>query len=341
MQRPPAVRPAVPSRAAFLAAVSATGVGPPVRELTKRLADQPADATAPAVAHRLVVLGVLTRFQADRLLAGKTTGYVLGPYLILEPLGEDDGGRLFKARHRVMDRLVSVWLPAADGDPGRAAARLAAATQTARLAHPHVLTVLDVDDRGRRPYVVTEYVDGAGLDAVVRLAGRLPIGRACDLVRQVALAVAHAHEQGLAHGDLTVGSVQVGRPGGAGVEGRMAVKVARFGGGPATPEAVAADLGALGGLLLHLLVGRDGAGLPAGVPGEVAGLAAELLDPARRPTAAVAADRLAPFADPECGPVGVEVPAAACPFADLRVDQPIGSVTRSAPRGGWRRLFGR
>lgn len=321
MTRPPSVRPAVPSRAAFLKAVEAHGVGPPVRELVKRLADLPADAAAPAVAHRLVVLGILTRFQADRLLAGKTTGYTLGPYLILEPLGEADGGRLFKARHRVMDRLVSVWLPGADADPDRVAARMAAATAIARLAHPHVLTVLDVNDRGPRPYIVTEHLDGAGLGEVVRLAGRLPIGRACELARQVALAVAHAHERGLAHGRLTPEAVRVGRPGG-GPAGRMAVKVAGFGGGSAGPDAVAADLSALGGLLLHLLVGKGGAGLPAGVPGPVTALAAELLDPARRPTAAAAAERLAAFANPEVGSVEAELAAQICPFAGLTGDQP-------------------
>lgn len=362
---PTAPRPAASARAAFLKAVAASGVGASARDLARLLDDLSPDASAAEAAHRLVVRGELTRFQADRLLAGKTGGLTLGPYLILEPLAKTGDGLAFKARHRLMDRLVSVWLPAPGGDPGRWDARLEAARLAARLAHPHILGVLDVNREADRPYVVTEYVDGAGLDAVARLAGRLPASRACDLVRQVALALAHAHGMGVAHGRLSAAAVRVGRPGGGGPE-RMAVKLDGFAGDRPAAATPADDLHALGALLADLLAGREAGPVPDDTPPAVADLIVALgdRDPARRPAAAVVAERLALLCetDFDLETVGFDLPAAGpppgsladgylsglyatppppggCPFADLMAAQPAGpaSLARVATAAGDRR----
>jgi serine/threonine protein kinase len=47
-----------------------------------------------------------------------------------------------------------------------------------------------------------EYVEGIDLEKWVRQNGPLPIERACDYVRQAALGLQHAHEQGLVHRDI-------------------------------------------------------------------------------------------------------------------------------------------
>jgi hypothetical protein len=321
----PTVRLPTVSRAVFLDAVAASGVGPSARELARLAPDLPADA--PAAAHKLVVAGALTRFQADRLLTGRAGGLTLGPYTILEPLGAADGGRLLKARHRVMDRLVCVWLPDPGADPAAVRGRLAAARRAARLAHPHILSVLDVGDSGGRPFVVSEYVDGAGLDAILRLAGKFAPGRACDLVRQVALAVAFAHDRRQVHGRLVAEWVRVGRPGGGGDDGRMAVKVDGFAGTLITAATEAADRAAVGDLLAALLGKREAAD-PA-----VLALADEL--GTGRVPAAEAAARLQALADPDGDRPRFDLPPASvpsgvlsggrpddgCPFAGLSSDE--------------------
>ncbi len=358
MTRPPPAKPVPLTRPSFLSLVVSSGVGPSARDLVQLLDDLPPDATAAAAAHRLVVRGVLTRFQSDRLLAGRADGLTLGPYLILEPLGQEAGGRTFRARHTVMDRLVCVWVSAADNP--RRQVHLEAARKAAKLAHPHVLMVLDVNPVGRAT-VVTEYVDGAGLDAVVRLAGRLPVGRACDWLRQIALGLAHAHENGVCHGQLTAAAVLVGRPGGGGPEGRMAVKLTGFAGSPADADTVAADLSALGQVGRHLLAGKPGTPPPV-LPLELTKLLGELAG-RRPPTAAEAADRLTPLADTDFGIVEFDMPAVvppseslavgylsgihatppgeSCPFADLLADQPTdaGSITRAERIGGNRLML--
>lgn len=333
MPRSPVAKPAPVSRATFLTAVAESAAGPSRQTLAQLAADVSPTAPAAVLAHHLVVRGVLTRFQADQLLAGNGDCLILGPYLLLEPTGEEDDGRLYRARHLVMDRLVGVWI--AD-QPGRSA-RLEAARLVARLTHPHVLTVLDVHPDAERPYVVTEYVDGTSLETLVQVAGRLPVGVACDLLRQIALGLAHTHAQGMGHGRLTASSVRVGRPGGTGVDGPMTAKLTGFVGDPADADTICNDLLALGRLAVHLLAGRPDSPLPASVPQEVVLVVAELThaNPYRRLSATLVAERLAPFAGSRS--TATESMQEVCPFRGLRVDPVIRPVPRATPIGERRR----
>src|SRR5437868_6435085 len=60
------------------------------------------------VARKLVELGLLTRFQAERLLAGRTTGFQLGQYRVLDQIGRGGMGRVYKAEHQTMGRVVAL-----------------------------------------------------------------------------------------------------------------------------------------------------------------------------------------------------------------------------------------
>src|SRR5438128_11887050 len=63
---------------------------------------------APVIARALVNRGLLTRFQVGRLLAGKASRLVLGQYRILDQVGRGATGRVFKAEHRTMGRVVAL-----------------------------------------------------------------------------------------------------------------------------------------------------------------------------------------------------------------------------------------
>ena len=60
-----------------------------------------------ALARELVDEGTLTEFQARRLLKGKR-GFAFGRYVLLDQIGQGARGRVFKARHRLMDRVVAL-----------------------------------------------------------------------------------------------------------------------------------------------------------------------------------------------------------------------------------------
>ena len=60
-----------------------------------------------ALAPHLVELGSINRWQAEQLKVGHTK-FALGPYLVLDSIGQGGMGQVFKAEHRLMGRVVAV-----------------------------------------------------------------------------------------------------------------------------------------------------------------------------------------------------------------------------------------
>lgn len=228
---PPPATTAPPSadRDSLLAALASADLLTPAQMRRAAEVIAAASPTAPDAAGALVAVGLLTRFQADRLLSGRTEGFHLGPYVVLEQVGRGPTGRVYRAKHRTMNRPVAVKVLA--GDLTRTAdarsAFQAEVRAAARLNHPNIVSAYDVNEYAGRFYVVVEFVDGPGLDAVVRERGQLPTTEACELVRQAALGLAHAHEQGMSHRDLKPTNLLVARPSRAVPEPQ--VKIADFG----------------------------------------------------------------------------------------------------------------
>ncbi len=221
---------------------------------------------------------LLTRFQIERLLSGRTDGFHIGPYLVLDYLGKSATGRVYKARHRTMNRLVAIKILSLEQTATEAVRQSirAEARSAARLAHTNIVTLLDANQAGERMYFVKEYLDGGSLESLVRAQGPLPVRRACEFIRQAALGLQHAHEKGVAHGRLSPTAILVGRVGGKGSDDKPLVKVSGFGLGRLgadeaepdfeyrAPEQFddpdradpAADLYSLGCIFHYLLAGR-------------------------------------------------------------------------------------
>jgi serine/threonine protein kinase len=72
----------------------------------------------------------------------------------------------------------------------------------ARLMHPNIVTAYDANQIGDRHYLVLEYVDGPNLEQLVHAKGPLPVGQACEIIRQIALGLQYAYEQGMVHRDI-------------------------------------------------------------------------------------------------------------------------------------------
>src|SRR5205085_3246408 len=78
---------------------------PQLQEATNRFGR---NGSAAELARALVRRGWLTRFQARMLLGGRTSGFFLGPYRILELVGKGGMGRVYKALHQTMNRTVAL-----------------------------------------------------------------------------------------------------------------------------------------------------------------------------------------------------------------------------------------
>jgi serine/threonine-protein kinase len=74
---------------------------------------------------------------------------------------------------------------------------------TSRLRHPHLVTVMDFGTApAGQPYLVMEYLEGIDLDHRIRQVGKVPLATAVHITKQVASALAAAHDQTIVHRDL-------------------------------------------------------------------------------------------------------------------------------------------
>ncbi|HEV3259353.1 MAG TPA: serine/threonine-protein kinase, partial [Gemmataceae bacterium] len=124
-------------------------------------------------------------------------------YEILAELGRGGMGVVYRARQVSSQRLIALKVlrdGALAGPRERARFRIEAEA-VARVQHPNVVQIYEVGEHQGRPYFAMELVEGGGLDKY--LAGRpQPAPQAAALVRTLALAVQHAHDQKVIHRDL-------------------------------------------------------------------------------------------------------------------------------------------
>jgi serine/threonine protein kinase len=161
--------------------------------------------SAKDLAAELLRRGWLTAFQANQLLRGRGRELVLGQYVLLERLGSGGMGTVYKARHRAMRRLAAVKLIRGERLASPSARRRFEREihAAARLTHPNIVHAYDADQVRDTYLLVMEYVEGGtDLSRLVKKDGPLPVGRACEYIRQAALGLQHAHEQGLVHRDV-------------------------------------------------------------------------------------------------------------------------------------------
>jgi serine/threonine protein kinase len=171
-------------------------------ELTRSLGKRHADVRD--LARELIRRDWLTPYQINQLLQGKGDDLVLGNYILFERLGEGGMGKVYKARHKNLDRVVALKILRSSLLQNEIAVKrfqreMRAASQ---LDHPNIVRALDADIINDCHYLAMEFIDGIDLSRLVKRDGPLKVHQACDFVRQAALGLAHAQEQGLVHRDI-------------------------------------------------------------------------------------------------------------------------------------------
>ena len=206
-----------------------------------------------------------TAAAADLLLADR--------YRLVRAVARHPVSTLWRGVDEVLARPVAIRTLDRPGivDGGKPAF-LSAAVAAGQLGHPRIASIFDAAEELGLAYVVSEWVDGGALAAVL-VDGPLPSGRATTVVAQVAEALAHAHSLGVAHGDLDAHNVLLCPDG--------ATKVTDFGvglllreadghpplrGRPAGSADAPNDVRALGALLYVCLTGRSAYGAEPELP---------------------------------------------------------------------------
>lgn len=125
-------------------------------------------------------------------------------YEVVESIGVGGMGEVFKAKHRVMNRVVALKVihPHLFQRP-EAVERFRREVQSAaQLVHPNIVTAYDAEQADQLHFLVMEHVDGVDLAALVKRSGALSVAEACEHIRQAALGLQYAHRRGMVHRDI-------------------------------------------------------------------------------------------------------------------------------------------
>jgi len=138
------------------------------------------------------------------------SGTRLGPYEIVAPLGEGGMGEVYRATDTRLNRVVAIKAMHAlfEQHPERVGRFEREAQLLASLNHPNIAAIHGLEEVEGSKYLVLEYVDGRTLADVLK-EGRLPVAEAMPIARQIADALAAAHERGIIHRDLKPGNLMV------------------------------------------------------------------------------------------------------------------------------------
>ena len=161
------------------------------------------------LAQMLVEMNVISAYQADQLLTGRTK-LNLGPYIITDWIGQGGMGQVFKAVHEMLGRESAVKvLPLHKTTPEAIDNFRREIRAQAKLDHPNLVRAFDAGEDGNVHYLVVEYIPGTDLRRLVRSKGKLSVQQAANIIKQAAEGLAHAHERNLIHRDIKPGNILV------------------------------------------------------------------------------------------------------------------------------------
>lgn len=172
-------------------------------------------ATAEVVLRNLVLRKWLTPFQAERLLRGQSRGFFYDDFKVVDLLGLGGMGWIYQAVHTVTGQVVALKAMRQDfrHDQGMLARFEQEARVGLRLQHPNIVQTYSMGTAGGLPYLTMEFVPGPSLHELLVQQQRLPSEQACEMARQVALALEHAHRHGVIHRDVKPANVLIDESG--------------------------------------------------------------------------------------------------------------------------------
>jgi serine/threonine protein kinase len=153
--------------------------------------------------------GISTKPAHDPLIGQ----VVAGRFRVDELIGQGGMGKVYRARHLALDRLVCLKMlkPALLEDPTLVGRFEREAKAASRLNHPNGIQVLDFgrNDLDGSLYIVMELVQGKDLRLVLRDEWPLPEARLCNIMAQVLAALGEAHAHQVIHRDLKPENIMV------------------------------------------------------------------------------------------------------------------------------------
>ncbi|MBM2843540.1 MAG: Tetratricopeptide repeat protein [Anaerolineales bacterium] len=142
------------------------------------------------------------------------TGQTLGGYRILNQIGKGGMATVYRAFQPSLERYVAVKvLPAyfVEQDESFLERFRLEARSVARLRHPNILTIYEYGEQEGVTFIVMEYVEAGTLTERLA-AGRMTLAEIEAILRQVAAALSHAHDEGVVHRDVKPSNILLPKP---------------------------------------------------------------------------------------------------------------------------------
>jgi len=155
------------------------------------------------VAH-LIESELITQWHADKLLAGKYKGFFLDKYKLLGHLGSGGMSSVYLAESKSTSqkRAIKVLPKSKISDKSYLDRFYREGRAAAKLNHPNIVRVYDINNAGDTHYLVMEYVQGSDLYQIVKKDGAMSVKDAVDAIIQCSEGLLHAHEKELVHRDI-------------------------------------------------------------------------------------------------------------------------------------------
>jgi serine/threonine protein kinase len=163
---------------------------------------------------KITALGYNRKKASGEYLMSFNIGENVGPYRIIEQLGQGGMATVYKAYHASLDRYVALKVlhPAFHQDQTFTMRFQREARVVARLEHPNIVPIYDYSEHESRPFLVMKYIEGDTLKARLN-QGPLTSEEIEQVVNSVGSALAYAHRQGILHRDIKPSNVMIAKDG--------------------------------------------------------------------------------------------------------------------------------
>jgi len=150
---------------------------------------------------------VTHRFSVSKLTAFRN----IGKYIIKEIIGQGGWSIVYKGVHGKLNFPVAIKMMRHNMamNPEFLDKFQNEAKIIARLNHPNIIKVYDIEDLYRTVFIIMEYLEGLSLEYLLENMPKLPLPKILDIIMQICSGLAYAHKEGIIHQDIKPANIYI------------------------------------------------------------------------------------------------------------------------------------